>query len=231
MRSTLLTRTNPLVLLCIGLLAIVASAAVRDARIGLVAVAAIAGLAAALVPGLPRGAWRLLGPVLAAGSVAFSTWLLVGRDGSLAATAGLRILVLALPGVLVAPLIDLSRLGDYLTALHLPARPVVAVTASLQRFEQLGEVWSRLAVARRARGLGAGRGPGPRIAFGASVTFGLLVSTLRESTRVAVAMDARGFARAQRRTSAEPASWTALDAAVLGTAVALAGLPYLTALM
>ncbi|MEO8135644.1 MAG: acyl-CoA thioesterase, partial [Betaproteobacteria bacterium] len=51
-----------------------------------------------------------------------------------------------------------SRLGDDLAQrLRLPARPVVAMVAALQRAEALGRVWAQAAAARRMRGLGAGR--------------------------------------------------------------------------
>jgi energy-coupling factor transport system permease protein len=230
LRSTPVTRANPLVLLGLGLLAVVASFGVRDLTVAVAMVGVVIALAVAFVPGLVGNSWRLLAPLLGAASVTFSTWLLAGRDESIAATAGLRVLVLALPGVLVAPFIDPSRLGDQLAQrLRLPARPVAAVTASLQRFEDLGAVWAQLDRARRVRGLGPGRSPIARFRHVAGMTFGLLVSTLRSSARMAVAMDARGFATARHRSWAEPAPWTPVDSAVLAGAIGFAALPYLLA--
>jgi energy-coupling factor transport system permease protein len=227
LRRTPVTRANPLVLLAIGLLALAASFGVRSVAIGVIMLGVIAVLAVAMVPGLVGNSWRLLAPLLGAASVTFSTWLLAGRDESVAATAGLRVLVLALPGVLVAPFIDPSRLGDQLSQrLRLPARPVAAVTASLQRFEDLGAVWEQLDRSRRVRGIGPGRNPIGRVRHVGALTFGLLVSTLRSSARMAVAMDARGFATASRRTWAEPAPWTRLDTAVIVGAIGFAVLPY-----
>jgi energy-coupling factor transporter transmembrane protein EcfT len=221
------TRANPLVLLAMGLLAVVASFGVRDLTVALAMVGVIAVLAVAFVPGLVGNSWRLLAPLVGGASVTFSTWLLAGRHESIAATAGLRVLVLALPGVLVAPFIDPSRLGDQLAQrLRLPARPVAAVTASLQRFEDLGAVWAQLDRARRVRGLGPGRSPIAHVRHVAGMTFGLLVSTLRSSARMAVAMDARGFATARHRSWAEPAPWTQVDSAVLAGATGFAALPY-----
>ena len=228
MSLRVLGRTNPLVLVAIGLLAIAASSGVRDLRTGLISVAVIVVLGFAGVPGLGRNGWRYLGPGLAAASVAFSTWLLGGHDAELAAIAGLRILVLALPGAMVAPLVDPARLGDYLIQqLHLPARPVTAVAASLQRFEQLGAVWAQLATSRRARGLGAGGSPFARVRDLRLQTFGLLVAALRNASRISVAMDARGFATAHGRTQAQPAIWSRLDSAVLICSAVLAAVPYL----
>ena len=79
---------------------------------------------------------------------------------------------------------------------------------------------------RRVRGLGPGRNPIARIRHVGALTFGLLVATLRSSARMAVAMDARGFATASRRSWAEPARWTRYDSAVLAGAVGFAALPY-----
>ncbi|MDQ4085422.1 MAG: energy-coupling factor transporter transmembrane protein EcfT, partial [Actinomycetota bacterium] len=81
--------------------------------------------------------------------------------------------------------------------------------------------------ARRARGLGGEGGPVARVRAGASVLFGVLVSTLRGSGRVSVAMDARGFASAHRRTWAEPAPWRAPDSLMLAAGATLAVLPWL----
>jgi energy-coupling factor transport system permease protein len=226
-RQTVVTRANPLVLLAVGMLAVVASFGVRTLAVAVAMVGVVILLAVATVPGLVGNSWRLLAPLLGAASVAFSTWLLAGRDEGEAALAGLRVLVLSLPGVLVAPFIDPSRLGDQLAQrLRLPGRLVAAVTASLQRFEDLGAVWEQLDRSRRVRGLGPGRNPVARIRHAGALTFGLLVATLRSSARMAVAMDARGFASAHRRSWAEPAPWTRYDSAVVAGAIGFAALPY-----
>jgi energy-coupling factor transport system permease protein len=231
-RETVVTRANPLVLLAVGLLAVVASFGVRTLAVAVAMVGVVIVLAVAFVPGLVGNSWRLLAPLLGAASVAFSTWLLSGRDESEAVLAGFRVLVLSLPGVLVAPFIDPSRLGDQLAQrLRLPGRPVAAVTASLQRFEDLGAIWEQLDRSRRVRGLGPGRNPVARIRHVGALTFGLLVATLRSSARIAVAMDARGFATASRRSWAEPAEWTRYDSTVLAGAIGFAALPYALAVL
>ena len=104
---------------------------------------------------------------------------------------------------------------------------MVAFAAALQRVDHLGDTWQQLVRARRARGLGPGRGPVSAVGHVGSVTFGLLVSTLRQATRMSVAMDARGFAHAERRSWAEPARWARLDTAVVAAGVVLAAIPYL----
>lgn len=221
-----LVRTNPLVLLAIGLLALPASFAVRSLPIGLVALGAYAATGALLLPSWRRPLGRILLVGFASLSVVYSTWLLGGREADTALTAGLRILVLALPGAVLAAFVDPSRLADQLgQRLHLPARFVVAFAAALQRFEHLGQTWQQLDRARRARGYGPSRGPVSLFRHAAALTFGLLVAAMRGATSQAIAMDARGFATARRRTWAEPAPWTRTDTAMLGLGVALAALP------
>lgn len=223
-----LARTNPLVLVILSLLGMVASIAVRDLTTAVITLAVV--ILAGLI-GMPRRSGplvRYLAVVLGTLSIAWSTWLVGERDIEVAVVAGLRIVVLALPGVALAPLIDPSRLADQLAQrLRLPARGVVAFAAALQRVDHLGDTWQQMVRARRARGLGPGRGPIGRLRHIGSVTFGLLVSTLRQATRMSVAMDARGFGHAERRSWAEPATWSRLDTAVVAVGVALAAIPYL----
>ncbi|MDN5852024.1 MAG: energy-coupling factor transporter transmembrane protein EcfT [Actinomycetia bacterium] len=225
MRS-LLNRANPLVLVAIGLLALPASYAVRSLPVGLCALAAYVAVGVLLVP-----RWRGIGlriglVVFASVSVVYSTWLLGGRDVEVAVVAGLRILVLALPGAVLAAYVDPSRLADQLgQRLRLPARPVVATSAALQRFEHLGQTWTQLDRARRVRGFGPGRGPISRGRHGAALTFGLLVSALRDASNMAAAMEARGFAGARTRTWAEPALWRTADSLLLAVGTVLAAVP------
>jgi energy-coupling factor transport system permease/ATP-binding protein len=154
---------------------------------------------------------------------------------STGALAGLRVAFFVLPGVLLATRIDPSALGDHLAQrLRLPARPVVAAVAALHRFESLGEQWDQLARVRRVRGLGPGRSPLSRGRYLASLTFGLLIQTLRQAGRMAVAMEARGFSvgrdstsrhHAPRRTWAEPAPWLLTDSLMLALGLVVAGIP------
>ncbi|MDO9379471.1 MAG: energy-coupling factor transporter transmembrane component T [Nocardioidaceae bacterium] len=217
---------NPLALVAAGLLAIPASLAVRDVRTGLVALGAYALVGALLLPSARRALGRVLVVVVGSVSIVYSTWLLGGRDIGTAVAAGLRVCLLAAPGAVLAAYVDPVRLGDQLgQRLHLPARPVTAFTAALQRFEHLGAVWAQLDRARRSRGLGPSRSPVARGRHAASLAFGLLVSAMRGASTQAIAMDARGFATAQHRTWAEPAPWTRRDTAVLLLGAALAAVP------
>ena len=96
--------------------------------------------------------------------------------------------------MLLAARVDPFVLGDHLgQRLRLPARPVVAAVAALQRFESLDQQWHQLRRTRRVRGLDVGRSPLARARQVGALTAGLLVQSLRQAGRMAVAMEARGF--------------------------------------
>jgi energy-coupling factor transport system permease protein len=79
-----------------------------------------------------------------------------------------------------------------------------------------------LTLARRARGVDAGRNPVARLRLFVSTAFALLVGALRRGTRLAVAMDARGFDSGVARSYARRQLFTRADAALLIGALALA---------
>ncbi len=222
----LVSRSGPLSVLLASIVLIFGAPFISDLRIALIAI----GIQIALAPmvlGVGRPPWfRLLPGLFAVLSVGFSNWLLSpGRELSTGALAGLRVAFFVVPGVLLAGRIDPSALGDHLAQrLRLPARPVVAAVAALYRFESLGEQWDQLARIRRVRGLGPGRSPLGRGRYLAALTFGLLIQTLRQAGRMAVAMEARGFS-ARHRTWAEPAPWRPADSLMLALGLAVAGIP------
>ena len=224
--SGLAGRSGPLSVLLASVILIFGAPFISDLRTALIAF----GIQLALAPvvlGIGRPPWfRLLPGLFAVLSVGFSNWLLSpGREVSTGALAGLRVAFFVLPGVLLAARIDPSTLGDHLgQRLRLPARPVVAAVAALHRFESLGEQWDQLVRVRRVRGLGPGRSPLARGRYVGALTFGLLIATLRQAGRMAVAMEARGFS-APRRTWAEPAPWLLADTMMLALGLAVAGIP------
>ncbi|MDX6278288.1 MAG: energy-coupling factor transport system permease protein [Nocardioidaceae bacterium] len=226
-----MVRLNPLVLLSFGVFSLLGSFAIRSLLVGLVAVSAYAVAALLFLPG-----WRYplvcLGfGLFAAVSIVWSTWRLGGHDEMEAAVAGLRILVLAWPGSVLTGFIDPAALADHLAqSLRLPARFVASFSASLQRFATLGHTWQELERARRARGFGPSRNPLVRTRNLAGMAFALLVHAMRGASTTAIAMDARGFATAQGRTWAEPASWTRLDLFGLAAAALLGAVPLLVQL-
>ena len=222
-RRPLLGRRSPLALLLAAFLAVPAGILSTSWRTGLLilAVEAVLGLAGLWAPRVagsdaprPRRQWRRLGlrllpGLVAAVSVAWSTWWLAGHDVEAAATVALRVLVIVVPSALLVPWIDPDTLGDHLAQrLRLPARPVVAVAAALARVHTFGDTWAELARARRVRGLGMSwRSPASVARHLGALTMGLLVRTLRAAADLAVAMDSRGFAGARRRAWFAAAPW------------------------
>ena len=180
---------------------------------------------------------RLVGPLLIAAAIlGLLNGVLAGTPiGSspgdagdrleIGAAVGLRIMVIALAGSLALATTDPADLAAGLIAhLHAPARLAVGALASLRLVPILGAEWRTIGLARRARGVDAGRNPlaAGRLALGALLT--LLVSAIRRSTRMALAMDARGFDSRIPRTLARPprmraGDWLLLAASgVLGVA-------------
>jgi len=218
--KNVMSQANPLALLCFGLTAVVGSFFVRAASTAVVVVAAYVVLAVLFVPSWRRLLWRLVAVGFAAVSLWWSSWLLGGHDTGTATVAGGKILVLAIPGVIVAAFIDPARFGDALAQnLRLPARFVGAFTASLTRFDQLGETWGQLQRTRRIRGFGPSRDPLARGASVAPLTFGLLVTAMRGATQLSLAMDSRGFATAQHRTWAMLSPWRRGDTVIVVVAL------------
>lgn len=72
---------------------------------------------------------------------------------------------------------------------------------------------------RRVRGIRADHGVVAKVREAGTVTVGLLVGALGQAATLALAMDARGFAEARRRTWAGTAPWRLAD-----TVAVLAGL-------
>jgi energy-coupling factor transport system ATP-binding protein len=225
-RRSLAARCGPLSLLLACLVVLPLPALVTGWRPLLVvlAVEALLGLVALWAPGTglaPPGRWRRLGArsvpaLIGIAGVMWSTWLLGGHDLEIAFGAGLRVLALVLPSVVLLPYVDPDALGDHLAQrLHLPARPVVAATAALQRFQTFGSLWTELTRARRVRGIGAGRSLVAKLREGGATTLALFTVILGQAAVLALAMDARGFAGAHRRTWAGSAPWRLPDTLVL----------------
>jgi energy-coupling factor transport system permease protein len=133
----------------------------------------------------------------------------------------LRLVAIALPGVLVLSTTDPTDLADALIQhLRVPARFAIGTLAALRLVPLLADDWHMLTRARRARGVDAGRNPVAKAHLFAATTFALLVAAIRRATRLATAMDARGFDSAGPRSIARPQRFAAADAAlVLAAAV------------
>ncbi|MEV0650852.1 energy-coupling factor transporter transmembrane component T [Phytomonospora sp. NPDC050363] len=144
------------------------------------------------------------------------------------AALGLRVLAVAVPGVLVFATTDPTDLADSLVQqLRAPARFAIGSLAAFRMLPLLSAEWRMIAMARRARGVDAGFDPVARIRLFTSTMFALLVGAIRRGTRLATAMDARGFDARTPRTIARPqrmrpVDWVMLTAAVLVAAGAVA---------
>jgi len=141
-----------------------------------------------------------------------------------AVSVALRMLALALPGVIILATTDPTDLADALVQnAKAPARFAIGALAALRLLPLLGEEWRMLSLARRARGVDAGRSPVARLRLLGSLTFALLVGAIRRGTRLATAMDARGFDSGAPRTVARPQTFGPADwLLILGGALLIA---------
>jgi energy-coupling factor transport system permease protein len=173
--------------------------------------------------------WPLLIAALAVGvlNVVFAPATAGGPDVVTGLGLGLRLLGIALSGVVALASTDTTDLADSLQQqARLSPRLAVGALAAVRMLPILAVEWQLLGMARRARGVSAGWSPlaAARLAFGKLLA--LLVGAVRRSTRLALAMDARGFGAMPCRTIARPqrirlADWTLLLATVALAAAAL----------
>jgi energy-coupling factor transport system permease protein len=170
----------------------------------------------------PR-AWPLL---LAVAGIVVAQVFLLHTGVALTLGVALRILAVALPGVIVLATTDPTDLADALVQnVRLPARFAIGALAAFRLVPLLGEEYRMLALARRARGIDAGRNPYAHLRLAAALTFALLVGAIRRGTRLATAMDARGFSAGVPRTFARVQRFRPADALlVTGAALAAAAI-------
>lgn len=120
----------------------------------------------------------------------------------------LRLLASTVPAVLVLVGIDSTDLADALTQiLHLPDRFVYGGLAGTRLITVLSDDWQALTQARRSRGIGEKN----KVARFFPQAFALLVLSIRRSTQLATAMQARGFGGTTPRTHARVSLWHARD--------------------
>ncbi|WP_217180638.1 energy-coupling factor transporter transmembrane protein EcfT [Streptomyces sp. AC495_CC817] len=133
---------------------------------------------------------------------------------TLAIAVGLRVLALGLPTILLFGATDPTRLADALAQVaKLPSRFVLGILAGTRMLGLFLDDWRTMALARRARGVGD-RGAVRRFF---SMAFVLLVFAVRRGTKLAMAMEARGFGSGIPRTWSRPSRLHPRDGvAVLG---------------
>jgi energy-coupling factor transport system permease protein len=159
----------------------------------------------------------------AEGTVHFEFLLARVSDGSLelALATTLRVLAIGLPAVVLFATVDATELADGLAqVVRLPARFVLGALAALRLVSLLADDWRSLALARRARGV-ADTGRIRRIAGSA---FALLVLAVRRGSRLATAMEGRGFGGDQPRTWARESRLRAADLGLIAGGAAVVAL-------
>lgn len=237
-----LARRNPVAKLAASLVLTLALLATLDPVAPAVALAvelAVVPLFGISYGTLLRRAWPLLVAVLGVvltlvlfaaertGAVLVALGPFTITTGVLADALGLslRLLAVALPGVLVFATTDPTDLADGLIQhLKAPPRFAIGTLAAFRLVPLLGDEWEMITLARRARGVDAGRDPVRRVGLFVSTAFALLVGAIRRGTRLAAAMDARGFDSGVPRTVARPQRFGFADGALVAGALATAAL-------
>jgi energy-coupling factor transport system permease protein len=153
----------------------------------------------------PRVLLRRTWPMLL-GATSVGVVNVVLSDDATATTGlglGLRVVGLALPGVLLVASTDPVRLADALTVhWRVSTRFAYGALAALRLVPLLVAEFESVRLARRTRGVEAGRNPVAQARLVAGIAFTLLVGAVRRGSRLATAMDARGFDSGIARTNA-----------------------------
>lgn len=232
-------RVNPVA----KLLAAVVLAVVLLLSIDWVSAGTALVLEALLLPFAGLSARQLLtrtAPLWVAGPTSVVAIALYGRDGgatllqlgfvsvtegslALAGAIGLRILAVGIPGIVLFATTDPTDLADGLgQVLRLPARFVLGGLAGLRLVGLFMDDWRQLALARRARGVADAGGPiGALRRFGQQA-FALLVLSVRRGSKLATAMEAKGFGGDTPRTWARPSTFGARDVVLVALGVVIA---------
>jgi len=142
-----------------------------------------------------------------------------------------RLLAIALPGLVAFMAIEPVSLVDALVQyLHLPPRFGYGGLAAMRLLPTLADDLHLRRMALRARGA-TPTGIVGRIGSTHTLLVGLLVTAIRRATRLATALDARGF-DTLRRATARPSRWTGIDttwcASGVIIALAIGSIPLIT---
>jgi energy-coupling factor transport system permease protein len=136
---------------------------------------------------------------------------------------GLRLLGIAYSGVLALATTDATDLADSLIQqLRFSPRFAVGALAGARLLPILADEWQILSLARRARGVEAGRSPIAAVQLLFGQLLGLLIAAVRRATRLATAMESRGFGALPCRTVARPMTVSRSDWLLLGGTAVLA---------
>lgn len=188
-----------------------------------------------------REFWLRTSPVWIAAPMACVTTILYGEDSGavlaefafisvtegslhLGLAIGLRVLAIGLPGVVLLATTDPTDLADGLSqVLRLPSRFVLGGLAGLRLVGMFMEDWRTLSLARRARGVGDGGGVRARARRFIGPAFALLVLSIRRGSKLATAMEAKGFGSDEPRTWARPSRLGRADLGLVAIGLLIAG--------
>lgn len=165
-----------------------------------------------------RDLWKRAWPLPIAAVAMMVTYTLFAADFTLTTgiALALRLLAIALPGVIVFLTTDPTDLADSLIQHgRVSPRFAIGALASFRLVGMMRQEWEQISMARKARGLGRSL---------SRTAFVLLVGAIRRGVRLAVAMDARGFSLDVKRSVARPQRFTYKDAALILGSVALGAL-------
>lgn len=160
--------------------------------------------------GAPTSALTVLLYGKSGGNTWFQWWLMHATDRSamLAVATSLRILAIGIPSIVMVIGMDATDLADaFSQVMHLPDRFVYGGLAGIRLFGVLQDDWAALTASRRSRGLGDEH----RVRAFFPQSFALLVLSIRRSTTLATAMEARGFGGVGARSHARVSSVHARD--------------------
>jgi energy-coupling factor transport system permease protein len=220
-----LTRANPLAKLgAAAILMVVLFLSVDPVTPALILVAIAVAVRLSGIPlrALLSRTWPLL--IAAVSASAINGVFGAGGPSLVAGAAtGLRLIAIALSGVVAFITIDPTDLADSLMQhLHAPPRFAVGALAAFRLLPLFAAEWETIGLARRARGIDDRSRWLDRIGSFRAKSFALLVAAIRRGVRLALAMDARGFADMTCRSIARPQPFTTLDRVLLGSSLFVA---------
>lgn len=221
-----LPRANPVAKLCAAaVLMAVLFVSADPLTAGLVLTGLVLCLPLAGVP--PRHLLARTWPLLVAAVSVGVLNVLLGSPGTddagwvAGAGLGLRLLAITLSGLLALVTTDPTDLADALQQqARFTPRVAVGALAAVRLLPILAAEWQILRLARRARGVAAGSPVAAgRMTLG--MLLALLVGAVRRATRLATAMESRGFGARPCRTIARPTRMRATDWGWISAAVLL----------
>lgn len=228
-----MTRVNPVTRIILAIVLSVPVVITLDWLSALVVAVASFLAAIALGFGTARMLRRLV-PLLVVAPIASISMALYGQVGGhvflnwglvviseqslrLAVAVFIRVFALGIPSILLLTTVDPTDMADGLAqVVRLPARFVLGTLAGIRMIGLFLEDWRTLGHARRARGLGDTN----RLRRWATMAFTLVVFAVRRGSRLATAMEARGFGGGPR-TWARPSriGWPDAVAVLIGLSI------------